>query len=107
MSNDIFFEDEWAKPKNIEKAKRKRKHKPNQKASQHNKKIKSEQKKYLSQTNSVENPQEQKIPFLGKIKCLLGFHNWDKYMGTENYGNGKFLQRYICLRCRKIKKLIK
>jgi len=41
------------------------------------------------------------------IKCLFGFYDWDKYMGAENYGDGKFLQRYICLKCRKIKKVIK
>ena len=28
------------------------------------------------------------------IKCLLGFHKWEKYMGYENVGSGKFRQRY-------------
>ena len=42
-----------------------------------------------------------------KLKCLFGFHQWDKYMGAENYGDGKFMQKYVCLKCKKIKKVIK
>lgn len=41
------------------------------------------------------------------LKCLFGFHKWEKYMGYENVGRGKFLQRYICKKCNKIKKIIK
>lgn len=40
------------------------------------------------------------------IKCLLGFHEWVKFMGYENIGNGKFRQKYICKRCKKIKQKI-
>jgi len=40
-----------------------------------------------------------------KFKCFLGLHEWDKYMGPQNHGD-KLLQKYICLRCRKIKEVI-
>jgi len=40
------------------------------------------------------------------LKCKIGIHDWKKYMGPENYGNGKFAQRYKCMRCGKIKKEI-
>ncbi len=40
------------------------------------------------------------------LKCLLGFHKWEKFMGPQNKGNGKFAQEYICKRCRKIKEVI-
>jgi len=41
------------------------------------------------------------------LKCLFGFHVWNKYMGPSNYGEGKFSQKYICKRCGKIKEVIK
>ena len=44
---------------------------------------------------------------IDKIKCFFGFHKLEKYMGPENYGNGRIMQRYICKRCRKIKEVIK
>jgi len=40
------------------------------------------------------------------LKCKIGLHNWEKYMGYENRGDGKFLQRYICKRCKKIKEVV-
>ena len=40
-------------------------------------------------------------------KCLFGFHKWIKFMGNNNIGNGKFLQRYKCINCNKIKKVVK
>jgi len=40
------------------------------------------------------------------LKCLFG-HSWEKLGGCDNIGGGKFLQRYVCKRCRKIKKVIK
>ena len=43
---------------------------------------------------------------IDKIKCFFGFHRLEKYMGPENYGNGRIRQRYICKRCRKIKEVI-
>lgn len=39
-------------------------------------------------------------------KCLLGVHKFSKYMGPENYGDGKFRQNYICSGCRKIKSVV-
>jgi len=48
-----------------------------------------------------------KMTLKDKIKCFFGLHKWEKYMGPENYGNGKFMQRYICKKCRKIKKVIR
>jgi len=41
------------------------------------------------------------------IKCLFGFHKWEKYMGCNNIGNGKFKQKYICKKCKKIKEIVK
>jgi hypothetical protein len=46
------------------------------------------------------------MKIIDKLKCILGLHSLDKYMGPENYGKGKFMQRYVCKRCRKIKKKI-
>ncbi|NOQ56295.1 MAG: hypothetical protein GQ477_05845 [Nanohaloarchaea archaeon] len=43
---------------------------------------------------------------IDKIKCFLGFHKLEKYMGPDNYGNGRIRQRYICKKCRKIKEVI-
>lgn len=40
------------------------------------------------------------------IKCFFGFHKWEKYMGYDNLGDGKFRQKYICKRCNKIKEVI-
>lgn len=40
-------------------------------------------------------------------KCLFGFHEWIKFMGPQNYGEGKFMQKYKCEKCGKIKKIIK
>ncbi len=37
------------------------------------------------------------------LKCLFGFHTWDKFGGPLNRGNGKFEQKLICKYCRKIK----
>ncbi len=38
------------------------------------------------------------------LKCLFG-HDWVKFMGYEQWNNqGKFMQRYKCTRCGKIKK---
>lgn len=41
------------------------------------------------------------------LKCFFGLHDWEKYMGYENMRNGKFLQRYICKECKKIKRVVK
>lgn len=40
-----------------------------------------------------------------KIKCLLGFHKWEKYSGPRNLGGGKFEQKFICNKCKKIKRV--
>ncbi len=40
------------------------------------------------------------------LKCLFGFHKWEKFMGPQNRGNGKFSQEYICKRCKKIKEVM-
>ncbi|MFH1840168.1 MAG: hypothetical protein ABH849_03390 [Nanoarchaeota archaeon] len=37
------------------------------------------------------------------FKCLFGMHDWEKYMGPQNRGNGVFAQKYICKKCKKIK----
>jgi len=38
-----------------------------------------------------------------KLKCWLGFHQWEKWGGTKKREDGKYEQRYICKLCRKEK----
>ncbi|MFH1510709.1 MAG: hypothetical protein ABIF10_03380 [Candidatus Woesearchaeota archaeon] len=40
------------------------------------------------------------------LKCLFGFHKWEKYGGPINRGNGMFEQKLVCTRCRKIRRHI-
>lgn len=40
------------------------------------------------------------------LRCLLRLHKWEKYMGVDNRGDGKFLQKYICKKCKKINEVI-
>ena len=40
------------------------------------------------------------------LKCIFGFHDWKKYGGPKNVGAGKFEQKYICNKCKKIKRKI-
>ena len=42
-----------------------------------------------------------------KFKCIMGLHEWEKLRGLENLHNGKFMQRYVCKKCRKIKEVVK
>jgi len=37
------------------------------------------------------------------LKCILGFHKYEKFLGPENAGDGKFQQKYKCMHCGKIK----
>ena len=46
------------------------------------------------------------MKFKEKLKCLVGMHRWEKYMGYSNIGGGKFAQKYICKRCKKLKEKI-
>jgi len=41
------------------------------------------------------------------LKCFFGFHEWKRFGGADNVGNGKFKIRLICDRCKKIKAVIK
>ena len=41
------------------------------------------------------------------LSCTLGMHKWSKFMGPQNVGRGKFMQRYKCLKCGKIKKEVR
>jgi len=41
--------------------------------------------------------------FIDKISCLLGNHQWEKFMGARNIGRGKFSQTYKCRKCGKLK----
>ena len=43
------------------------------------------------------------MSFIDKLKCLLGLHQWEKYMGPSNVGGGRFIQKYKCKMCNKIK----
>lgn len=45
--------------------------------------------------------------FKDKLLCFLGFHEWEKQGGPQNYGQGNFMQRGICIKCRKIKKVVR
>ncbi len=47
------------------------------------------------------------MSLIDKLKCFFGQHAWQKFMGPSNYGGGKFMQRYKCARCGKIKKVIR
>jgi len=40
------------------------------------------------------------------LKCLFGFHKWEKYGGPNNAGDGKFEQKFICKICNKMKSKI-
>ncbi|MFH1066233.1 MAG: hypothetical protein V1734_07015 [Nanoarchaeota archaeon] len=37
------------------------------------------------------------------LKCIFGFHKWEKLGGSHNVGNGKFEQKLVCIHCRKTK----
>ncbi|MEX0932544.1 MAG: hypothetical protein WDZ77_00375 [Candidatus Pacearchaeota archaeon] len=39
------------------------------------------------------------------LKCLFGRHDWEKFMGPRSVGGGKFSQKYVCKRCRKMKEV--
>ena len=41
-----------------------------------------------------------------KIKVFLCKHEWEKFMGLRNIGGGKFSQRYVCKKCKKMKEII-
>jgi len=45
--------------------------------------------------------------FSEKLRCLFGKHEWEKFMGLTNIGDGKFSQKYICKKCRKIKEKVR
>lgn len=34
--------------------------------------------------------------------CSFGFHKWAKFVGPQNVGDGKFMQKYKCERCGKV-----
>jgi hypothetical protein len=42
------------------------------------------------------------MKFAEKLKCLLGNHKWEKFMGSRNIGGGKFSQKYVCKKCGKM-----
>jgi hypothetical protein len=45
---------------------------------------------------------------MGKsIRCFFGKHEWEKFMGLSNVGNGKFIQKYKCGKCGKLKEVAK
>lgn len=37
------------------------------------------------------------------LKCALGFHKWKKFGGPSNIGGGKFEQKLVCEKCKKMK----
>lgn len=45
--------------------------------------------------------------FLEKLQCIIGNHNFEKFMGLGNIGRGKFSQKYKCKKCGKIKEVVK
>lgn len=44
---------------------------------------------------------------IGMGLCFLGLHKWDKFMGPQSAGSGKFKQKYICVKCKKVKVVTK
>ena len=46
------------------------------------------------------------MKFLDKLGCLLGNHQWEKFMGVRNIGGGKFSQKYVCRRCKKMREKV-
>ncbi len=46
------------------------------------------------------------MKFANKLKCFLGNHKWEKFMGYKNIGKGKFSQKYKCNKCGKIKEKV-
>ena len=41
------------------------------------------------------------------FRCVVGFHRYEKLLGPDSAGCGKFLQRYKCKVCEKVKHVIK
>ncbi len=41
-----------------------------------------------------------------RIKCFLGLHKYEKFMGPQGFGDGKFRQRYKCSVCGKVKVVV-
>jgi len=41
-----------------------------------------------------------------KLKRLLCKHEWEKFLGFRNIGGGKFSQKYVCKKCRKMKDVV-
>ena len=41
-----------------------------------------------------------------KLKGLFCNHNWEKFMGYRNIGGGKFAQKYVCRKCKKMKEVV-
>jgi len=66
--------------------------------------LKSKKPKIIPPT--INKPEVKIIPPTIKIPIEICLHKYEKYMGPENYGEGKFEQKYICLKCRKIKRVI-
>jgi len=46
---------------------------------------------------------EEKNKMKKKLKRIFCKHNWQKFMGSINQGNGKFSQKYVCSKCGKNK----
>jgi hypothetical protein len=40
-------------------------------------------------------------------KCFFGFHEWTKWGGYINIGGGKFSQKFICKKCKKMKEVVR
>ncbi len=40
------------------------------------------------------------------LKCLFGFHRWQKVGGATNIGHGKFRLQVVCSECGKRKFII-
>jgi len=64
----------------------------------------------IQKEEKIEEENEEKNNPLKKFmnrKCFLFFHKYQKFKGLSNIGSGKFLQRYKCEKCGKIKEVIK
>ena len=41
-----------------------------------------------------------------RLKRLFCRHDWGKFMGFRNIGSGKFAQKYVCRKCKKMKEVV-
>lgn len=61
---------------------------------------------YIDTSKNIYVYKKSENKFWNKIKCFFGFHQLEKLGGPVNYGDGDFMQKYVCKRCKKVIKRI-